>query len=73
MRYHFHLHADDGARIADDGQVRDLDTHSYVDAWKERAEAEHTEWISTIKWDRTRLTLESESIQSINLFAESYC
>ena len=33
--YHFHLHADDGARIVIDGQVLvDLDTHSYVDAWE---------------------------------------
>ena len=33
--YHFHLHADDGARIVIDGQtVVDLDTHSYVDAWE---------------------------------------
>ena len=33
--YHFHLQADDGARIVIDGEVVvDLDTHSYVDAWE---------------------------------------
>ena len=33
--YHFHLHADDGARIMIEGKVVvDLDTHSYVDAWE---------------------------------------
>ena len=33
--YHFHLHADDGARILINGvEVVDLDTHSYVDAWE---------------------------------------
>ena len=33
--YHFHLHADDGARIHVNGEeVVDLDTHSYVDAWE---------------------------------------
>ena len=33
--YHFHLHADDGARMVIDGEVVvDLDTHSYVDAWE---------------------------------------
>jgi hypothetical protein len=33
--YHFHLHADDGARLLIDGEeVVDLNTHSHLDAWE---------------------------------------
>ena len=65
--YHFHLHADDGARIVIDGQVLvDLDTHSYVDAWEAEGSVGLKQGLHRMDLyyyqdsHRTRLTLKSK-------------
>ncbi len=65
--YHFHLHADDGARIVIDGQVLvDLDTHSYVDAWEAEGSVGLKQGLHRVDLyyyqdgHRTRLTVKSK-------------
>ncbi|MBC8434861.1 MAG: chitobiase/beta-hexosaminidase C-terminal domain-containing protein [Verrucomicrobia bacterium] len=64
--YHFHLHADDGARLVIDGQtVVDLNTHSYVDAWEAEGSVGLQEGLHRVDLfyyqdrHRTRLTVKS--------------